>query len=106
MATNLYDKNYARAVSDIFNEKMKLENRTLDDVSKATKTKYNTLFRYFNGTRQIPIDLFQQICDYLNLDFAETFKLVNKIAVDTTIKEYDLLRNSNIIAQAGIDDNW
>ena len=88
MANNLYDKNYARAVSDVFLERMKTEGKTLEDVSKATNTKYNTLFRYLNGSRQIPIDLFEQICNYLNLDFVETFKLVNKIAIDQTINEY------------------
>lgn len=88
MANNLYDNNYARAVSDVFLERMKTEGKTLEDVSKATNTKYNTLFRYLNGSRQIPIDLFEQICNYLNLDFVETFKLVNKIAIDQTINEY------------------
>lgn len=88
MANNIYDKNYAKAVSDVFLEKMKTENKTLEDVSKATNTKYNTLFRYLNGSRQIPIDLFQHICDYLNLDFVETFKLVNQIATNQTINEY------------------
>ncbi len=88
MANNLYDKNYAKAVSDVFLERMKTEGKTLDDVSSATNTKYNTLFRYLNGSRQIPIDLFEQICDYLNLDFVETFKLVNKIATDQTINEH------------------
>ena len=88
MANNLYDKNYAKAVSDVFLERMKTEGKTLDDVSSATNTKYNTLFRYLNGSRQIPIDLFEQICDYLNLNFVETFKLVNKIATDQTINEH------------------
>lgn len=91
MATDLYDKNYARAVSDIFTEKMAIEHKSLEDVANATGVKYNTLYRYLNGTRQIPIDLFGKICHYLNLDFIDTFQLVNKIAVDTTVREYDLL---------------
>ena len=88
MATSLYDKNYGRAVADVFYEKMKTEDRTLEDVASAIHVKYHTLYRYLNGSRQIPIDVFQKMCKYLNLDFVETFILVNKIATETTIKEY------------------
>lgn len=91
MANSLYDKNYAKAVSNVFYEKMLAEGRSLENVADATKTKYNTLFRYMNGSRQIPLDLFKQICEYLNLDFVDTFQLVNQIATETTIKEYDLV---------------
>lgn len=87
---NLYDKNYAKAVSDIFLEQMAEENVTLDDVAVATNTKYNTLFRYLNGSRQIPIDLFEKICMYLDMDFVKTFELVNKVATKKTINEYNL----------------
>lgn len=100
MANSLYDRNYARAVSDVFMEKMEIENKTLENVAVATGTKYNTLFRYLNGTRQIPIDLFEKICVYLNLDFVDTFQLVNKIATETTIQEYNLLYSVD-----GIEEN-
>ena len=81
-----------------------MENKTLDDVAAATHVKYNTLFRYMNGTRQMPIDLFEKICIYLNLDFVDTFQLVNTIATETTVKEYKLLYSTKPIIGYDIDD--
>ena len=90
MANSLFDKHYAKALADVFNEKMYEDRLSLDDVATLTGTKYNTLFRYMSGSRQMPIDLFKKICEVLNLDFAQTFRKVNQIAVNETINEVDL----------------
>lgn len=88
MANRLYDKNYAKAVSYVFTEKMTEKNVSIENIAIATGVKYNTMFRYLNGSRHIPIDLFQKLCDCLDLDFVEIFRLVNEIATKTTLEEY------------------
>ena len=87
MANSLFDKYYAMSVAEIFYERMEKKGKSLEDVAKNTNVKYNTLFRYMNGSRQIPIDLFKDICTYLDLDFADTFRKVNKAAVNKTIHD-------------------
>ncbi len=89
MANTLFDKYYAESVANVFNEKMTEQGKSLDDIAKLTETKYNTLFRYMNGSRQIPIDLFKNICTVLNMDFAETFRKVNQCAVEKTLNDTD-----------------
>ena len=91
MANTLFDKNYATAISNLFFEALEAKESTLEKMAIATGVKYNTLFRYMNGSRQMPIDLFQKICEYLELDFADTFRLVNQIAVEATVKQYSLI---------------
>lgn len=90
MANTLFDKNYATALSNIFFDKLEEKGSTLEKLAIATGVKYNTLFRYMKGSRQMPIDLFQKICEYLDLNFADTFRLVNQIAVEATVNEYIL----------------
>lgn len=89
MANTLFDKNYADAVSRVFSSRLEEKGSTLEKMAIATGVKYNTLFRYMNGSRQMPIDLFMSICRYLDLDFAETFRLVNQIAVEATVEQYN-----------------
>ena len=88
MANKLFDKNYALAVSKTFTERMQKQHKSIENVANAVGVKYHTLFRYLDGSRQMPIDLFQKLCVYLDLDFAKTFQLVNQIATDTTVNEY------------------
>ena len=85
MANTIFDDCYAQAVKDVFEQKMKDENVSIETIAKKTNTKYNTLYRYLDGSRQIPIDLFKDICVCLNMNFEETFRLVNEYAVNKTL---------------------
>jgi len=88
MTNNLFDRNFASATSYIFSEQMELKGKNLEDVAEGTSTKYNTLYRYFNGTRMFPLKLFIDVCKYLEMDFEETYRRVHKTSLEKTINEY------------------
>ena len=88
MKKYLYDRMYAEAVSELFMGKIKENEMRLESVAKSIGIKYNTLFRYLDGSRQIPLDIFQKLCQHLGLDFVETFQLTNQIATEKTLKEF------------------
>lgn len=87
MAISLFDENYAKALSDYFLDAMYQKRYSKEELADRLGIKYNTLYRYLNCSRQMPIDIFNDICAILDLDFVESFKKVNQIAVDRTISQ-------------------
>lgn len=88
MAIDLFDKNYATALSNFLLDNMFLQRVSKEKMAEKVGIKYNTLCRYLSASRQMPIELFVEMCKVLHLDFEESFRKVNAIAVEATMAHF------------------
>ena len=87
MKDDPFDRAYMQAVGEFLSEKRKMSGRTLDDIAFVIDIKWNTLYKYERGDRQIPIEVLQKLCRFYNVDFLQTFRDINNRAIDIMMKE-------------------
>lgn len=88
MAMDIFDKNYAIALSNFLLDNMFLQRVSKETMAEKVGVKYNTLCRYLSASRQMPIDLFAEMCKVLNLDFEDSFRKINEIAIRATMAHF------------------
>lgn len=76
-----YNREFNRIFSDYFLELRKQKGRNFEEVAQIVKVKPNTFYQYEQGSRECPIDVFQSLCKYYNIDYYETLKTLHEKAL-------------------------
>jgi len=70
----LYDEVYYEVLSEKF-KKLRLESgRTISDVACFLNISMPGYYKYENGTREMPMSVFVDICRFYNIDYIKTFE--------------------------------